>query len=201
MRNIIRTTLLTTLVATALAASPGAVEAHGERDHGRAHRHNCENWLDGRDSQRVPPHCRRLVEELNQVRRATSAFFSFDVGVAAGWDTAISPCVESPMGGMGYHIANMEQLGNGSLSLLRPEVLLYAPTEDGSMEFLGVEYIVPVPAWPHAEPPEILGQALHLNPVQNIWALHVWIGRHNPAGMFADWNPDVSCQFAPPPGD
>lgn len=64
-----------------------------------------------------------------------------------------------------------------------------------------IEYIVPVPAWPHAEPPEILGQALHLNPVQNIWALHVWIGRHNPAGMFADWNPDVSCQFAPPPGD
>jgi hypothetical protein len=23
-------------------------------------------------------------------------------------------------------------------------------------------------------------------------ALHVWLGKHDPSGMFADWNPNVS---------
>ncbi len=183
-------------LSAGLVALSGPLAAHGDEP-AYSTRHACEIWLDGRPAQQVPPRCRELAGQLNQVRRATSAFFSFDVGIAAGWDTAISPCVESPMGGMGYHIANMEQLGNGSLSLLRPEVLLFAPTEDGSMEFLGVEYIVRAPDWPHAEPPQILGQSLHFNPAQNIWALHVWIGRDNPAGVFADWNPEVSCEFAP----
>jgi hypothetical protein len=27
----------------------------------------------------------------------------------------------------------------------------------------------------------------------DVWALHVWVWKHNPSGMFADWNPQVSC--------
>jgi hypothetical protein len=23
--------------------------------------------------------------------------------------------------------------------------------------------------------------------------LHLWVGRHNPAGLFAQWNPAISC--------
>lgn len=196
---MIRTTLASAFLIAGVTAGAPAVQAHDGHHPGSRSLHPCETWLDGRPSDRVPPRCRQLADELNQVRRATSAFFNFDVAVAAKWDTAISPCVESPMGGMGFHIANLDQLDNGTLSLLRPEVLLYAPTEDGSMEFLGVEYIVPAPEWTADEPPQILGQSLHFNPAQNIWALHVWIGRDNPAGIFADWNPEVSCQFAPPP--
>lgn len=139
-----------------------------------------------------------VLKQLDALRLATVAFHSFDVAGAAGWDTAISPCVESPMGGMGFHIANISQLSNGGhLSVLRPEVLLYIPTEDGAMEFVGVEYIVPADDWSHDHPPQILGQHLHFNPGQNIWALHVWSARHNPEGIFADWNPEVSCEFAP----
>ena len=155
----------------------------------------------------LPPQCTgeedsqdlslEIEAQLDALRLATVAFHSFDVATAAGWDTAISPCVESPMGGMGYHIANMSQLNNGGhLSVLRPEVLLYAPTEDGSMEFLGVEYIIPADDWPHDDAPKLLGQHLHFNPNQNIWALHVWTAKHNAEGIFADWNPEVSCEFA-----
>jgi hypothetical protein len=45
---------------------------------------------------------------------------------------------------------------------------------------------------------ELFGQRFHWNEfaVGGIWALHVWLWRHNPAGLFADWNPNVSCQFA-----
>lgn len=135
--------------------------------------------------------------DLDRLRLATVAFHSHDVANAAGWDTPISECVEAPPGGMGYHIANLDYLADdGRLSLLEPEVLLYAPTEDGSMEFLGVEYIIPAEDWPNAEPPEFFGRELHFNPMLEIWALHVWSARANPAGLFEDFNPEVNCAFA-----
>ena len=155
----------------------------------------------------LPPHCTgesdpdeldpAVAAQVDALRLATVAFHSFDVAVAAGWDTAISPCVESPMGGMGYHIANIGQLNNGGqLNHLRPEVLLYEPTEDGSMAFVGVEFVVPPADWPHEEPPRVLGQDLVFLEGPQVWGLHVWLGKDNPDGIFADWNPDVSCQFA-----
>ncbi len=163
----------------------------------------------------LPPHCRGEEEaeeeddhgiseevqaQLDMLQLSVMPFFNFDVAVAAGWDTILGGCVESPMGGMGYHLHNMDQLGNGHLNLLRPEVLLYAPTEDGSMEFVGVEYIIPGDLWEEEHPPHFLGQHLHFNPnvgPTGIWALHVWVGKHNPTGIFEDWNPDVSCEFDP----
>jgi hypothetical protein len=27
----------------------------------------------------------------------------------------------------------------------------------------------------------------------DFWALHVWAWRRNPAGLFADWNPNLEC--------
>jgi hypothetical protein len=157
----------------------------------------------------VPPHCRDDHEEegispeiqaqLDALQLSVMPFFNYDVAVSAGWDTILGGCVESPMGGMGYHLHNMDQLANGYLNLLRPEVLLYAPMEDGSMEFVGVEYIIPGDLWDSEEPPHFLGQHLHFNPnvgPTGIWALHVWVGKDNPNGIFDDWNPDVSCQYA-----
>lgn len=93
--------------AAAIAASNNVL-AH--RDHGGPANlaSACETWLDGRPERNVPPHCRELAGQLNQLRRATSAFYSYDVAVAAGWDTILGGCVESPMGGMGYHVHNME---------------------------------------------------------------------------------------------
>jgi hypothetical protein len=29
-----------------------------------------------------------------------------------------------------------------------------------------------------------------------VYGLHVWIERENPRGLFAPWNPAVSCKFA-----
>lgn len=139
-------------------------------------------------------------EQLDALQLSAMPFFNYDVAVSAGWDTILGECVESPMGGMGYHVHNMDQLANGHLNLLRPEVVLYTPTEDGSMQFGGVEYIIPAELWDSEEPPEFLGRDLHFNPhvgPSGIWALHVWVGRHNPEGIFADFNPDVSCEFAP----
>lgn len=153
-----------------------------------------------------PPECTSQADDeeeenhdaaIDQLRLGTVAFHSVDVAAAAGWNAEISECVESPAGGMGYHIANIDHLADGGkLRLLQPEVLLYAPTADGSMAFLGVEYIIPAEDWPHADAPEFLGRELHFNPMLEIWALHVWSVRPNPDGLFADFNPDVDCAFA-----
>jgi hypothetical protein len=159
-----------------------------------------------------PPHCAEednggddgisdeILAQLDALRLSILPFFNYDVAVSAGWDTILGGCVESPMGGMGYHLHNMDQLGNGYLTLLRPEVLLYAPMEDGSMEFVGVEYIIPGELWESDSAPHFLGRDLHFNPNVGpfgIWALHVWVVKDNPNGIFDDWNPDVSCQYAP----
>jgi hypothetical protein len=32
-----------------------------------------------------------------------------------------------------------------------------------------------------------------LVPAVGFYIQHVWVWRHNPAGMFVDWNPELSC--------
>ncbi len=147
----------------------------------------------------VEPMDPEVAGQIDALTLSVLPFFNYDVAVNAGWDTILGECVESPMGGMGYHVHNMDQLMNGHLNLLRPEVLLFAPTEDGSMQFHGVEYILPADLWTEPNPPEFLGRELHFNPnvpPNGIWALHVWVGTENPSGLFADFNPEVNCDFA-----
>lgn len=47
-----------------------------------------------------------------------------------------------------------------------------------------------------ADPPVLMGHEFHPVPAAGIWGLHAWVWKHNPDGMFADWNPEVSCEFA-----
>jgi hypothetical protein len=39
----------------------------------------------------------------------------------------------------------------------------------------------------------VLGHHLHLNPGLGVYVLHAWIFKNNPAGIFEDWNPNVTC--------
>ena len=42
--------------------------------------------------------------------------------------------------------------------------------------------------------PTVLGMPMHiLNPAVGFYLMHAWIWKPNPAGMFADFNPDVTC--------
>lgn len=198
--NRLTRTLLGLTLPLALALTATPILAQAGDDNSAENRRHC--ILIGMLGGPLPPRCIDNDEDysaqLDQLRLGTVAFHSRDVAAAAGWNATISECVESPAGGMGYHVANIDYLADGGqLSLLKPEVLLYAPTEDGSMEFLGVEYIIPDADWPHAEAPEFFGRELHYNPMLEIWALHVWSARENPEGLFEDFNPDVSCAFAP----
>jgi hypothetical protein len=55
-----------------------------------------------------------------------------------------------------------------------------------------VDYVVPLDQATSA--PSLLGVAfMPLGAPLNVWALHIWAWRPNPSGMFAQWNPKVSC--------
>ncbi|CAN5663931.1 hypothetical protein BH23GEM6_BH23GEM6_27550 [soil metagenome] len=135
-----------------------------------------------------------LNKDLAALRAATAHFQNFDKAIAAGFEQ-ITPCwYHSDQGAQGYHYAITDRI-NGSASLLEPEILMYERQKNGRMRLVGVEYIVPMSMAP--APPTLLGQEFHANTALGLYALHVWLWRHNPVGMFADWNPKVSCEHAP----
>ena len=136
-------------------------------------------------------------KDLARLRAFTAAFHQFDVAVARGWGTQITECFsDQTLGGMGFHYGNTALI-DGAVDVLEPELLLYEPQKNGKLRLVAVEYIVPLDAWTGAEPPQLFGQTFSKNDAFQIWALHVWHERNNPRGMFADWNPKVTCADAP----
>lgn len=138
------------------------------------------------------------MQDLTGVRRATSQFRDPVAAQAAGWELVpgLDHCFENPgVGAMGYHYINTALLDT-ELNPLTPEAMVYAPSPSGKLKFAAVEYIVPVEAWDGSGKdglPELFGQTFHLNESLGVYVLHAWIWRGNPAGVFEDWNPKVSC--------
>ncbi len=141
-----------------------------------------------------------LPPELQAVRAAVARFHSVDQALAAGYVPA-SPCEASPAGTMGIHYLNPALLGPG-LDPLNPEVLLYLPTADGALKLVGVEYFQADADQNLAtsnDRPSLFGQGFDgpmpgHNPQMPIhYDLHVWVVEANPSGVFAQWNPAISC--------
>jgi hypothetical protein len=137
-------------------------------------------------------------EVLRSVRQATARFNSTQQAIAAGYVPA-EHCVAHPvLGGMGYHWVNPGLL-DGAFDARQPEAMLYERDRNGNLHLVGVEYIVLAgegvdlagPARPHlgGQPLDIGGTPI---PVPH-WSLHVWIYKDNPSGIFAPFNPNVSC--------
>ncbi|MGQ0641745.1 MAG: hypothetical protein ACT4P6_13430 [Gemmatimonadaceae bacterium] len=136
-----------------------------------------------------------VARDLEIVRSATAPFRDIAAAQAAGWPTSTPPCLANPMagGGMGQHYVNRAHV-DGKLELERPEILLYAKDESGKQKLVAVEYIIPYRIRPRdAEAPTIFGEALRRSDELNLWYLHVWAWEENKNGLFADWNPKVTC--------
>lgn len=134
------------------------------------------------------------------VRQATAAFGDVTEAHSAGYGL-FHGCVSGPQeGAMGVHLVNGDLVGDGELDATRPEALLYEE-KSGQMRFVGVEFVVIAEAWhaTHEGPPVLMGQLFNYVGAPNrygipaFYELHVWAWKHNPSGVFADWNPTVSC--------
>jgi hypothetical protein len=137
-----------------------------------------------------------VAAQLDALRTMTAGYTDLAAAQAQGYTEAITPCwYHRDHGGQGVHYARTDLI-DGAVSLGEPEIVMYEPLADGSHQFLAIEYIVPFDAWQQDSPPELLGREFMRNERLGLYVLHVWLGKDNPSGMFADWNPNVSCAHA-----
>ena len=152
-------------------------------------------------------HAAGLNHELAQLRRVTARYHRVEEAIVAGYELGwvngsgvriITGCVSHPTAGaMGFHYFNQQLVADNAIDPLAPEVLVYAPAQEGGLKLVAVEWVVRGPNTnPSGVPtaPSVLGMEMHiLVPAVGFWLMHAWVWKHNPAGMFADWNPEVSC--------
>lgn len=136
---------------------------------------------------------RAAVAPIKALGAAQNAGYTVAVGDPGDGHTCLS---DPQLGAMGVHYLNTNLVGP-TPAVNQPQILIYEPQQDGTSKFVGVEFIIPYSV--HGEdqaPPELFGKQFMKNSTFQLWGLHVWVGRSNPSGLFAMWNPDVSCQFA-----
>jgi hypothetical protein len=137
------------------------------------------------------------LSQVAQVRALTAKYRRFEAAMDAGYDFEATGCRSNePIGAMGIHWLNLSYL-DAAVTPLEPEIVIYEPGKNGKMSFVGVEYIVPFTMVPETDPaPELFGQEFLKNFGDQLWMMHLWVGRHNPDGLFATWNPRVTCAYA-----
>jgi hypothetical protein len=140
-------------------------------------------------------------------------------------DTAPMMGRAKSLGGMGIHFFRPDLLGitappnprvdgNGvHTDFRKPSILIYEPRADGSLELVAVENLVFKKAWHEAgnsgrptfhgveydymfDDPETSIDEAHM--FEPHYDRHVWLYRPNANGMFAQFNPTVTCQFHKP---
>lgn len=130
-------------------------------------------------------------------RAAADGFGPFPAGVP------LHECITALDGSaaMGIHWLDPTRL-DASLDPAEPEVLVYEPMADGRLRLVALEYVVFADAWTaeHGDTtPQLFGRDLtyvgepNRYEIPAFWQVHAWVFRHNPAGMFADHNPKVTC--------
>ena len=148
--------------------------------------------------------------DLSRVKHATAKYRKLSVAQAAGYgqflDAKGIACIDMPdMGAMGFHYVKGPLVVDGAIDALTPEAVVYEGDEDGHMHLVALEYVVFKDAWDahHTSRPSLFGHEFNFTDAGNryglppYYSLHAWLFKHNPAGTFAMWNPDVSCT----PGD
>ena len=137
---------------------------------------------------------------LAAIRAATARYLDVDVARANGYVDDDFGCVgDSTSGGRGWHFINEARHADPETDPLRPDVLVYAPGPEGKLTLVALEYAVNQQDWfaaGHTQPPRLLGrefQAIDAPPRPLMFALHVWAWNENGSGMFAAFNPEVTC--------
>ncbi|MGE0814985.1 MAG: hypothetical protein AB7O28_04415 [Vicinamibacterales bacterium] len=161
---------------------------------------------------------RRVTERFRDVKVALAEGYirdPFDV-----CDSAEIMGRPASLGAMGVHYFRPDLLGitappsprvNGTgthTDFRRPSILIYEPQADGSLELVAVENLVFAEAWRasgHDAPPRFYGvpyDSMKDDPRTAVdeahmfephFDRHVWLYRDNPNGIFAPFNPAVTC--------
>ena len=161
-------------------------------------------------------------QALQELARQLEPFKSVAYAESQGFRRR-SACETHPtLGAMGFHYTNARLLGitglvNGRLNgtgtytgVNPPPILLYAPDGRGGLKLVGIELLVFAAAWDaeNKQPPKYRGREYNYmadNPATPHdeahgftphYDLHIWLYEHNPSGLYAQWNPALSCRPA-----
>ena len=126
--------------------------------------------------------------EIEQLRAAIVAYDLIEHAKHDGYENEVTGYRTQ----MGFHYLNVPLLDD-KFEVEKPELLLYAPDENGKLKFVAVEYAVPIEDLnnPPPAPEGFTGDAdvWEINTEFKLWTLHVWVKLENPDGLFASHNP------------
>lgn len=161
-------------------------------------------------------------QALQQLQSQLGLFRDVNYATDNGYIRA-SACESHPtLGAMGHHYVRPDLLGltapvngrvNGTGTYTQadpPAILLYVPDGHGGLKLAGIEMLVFAEAWDAANnhPPMYRGRKFEymaddLNTLRDEahgfmphYDLHIWLFEHNPSGLYAQWNPSLSCAGA-----
>lgn len=155
--------------------------------------------------------------ELERAREATAKYLDVAVAEADGF-VREGPCVFDPVRGtMGIHYAYGSRISDRELEPEAPEALLYLE-ENGKLRLVAIEHVqlISIGGAPYPgcgvennscpprnppPPPSLYDGVVFDGPMAGHapgmpwhYDLHVWIWAENPAGMFEQFNPSLSCE-------
>ena len=193
MRQLTRTTRLrAALTAVALAGALGVTAATTAP--AQAHDAHDEPTTTSRD---ITP------KQLQVIHQATKKYKTPAAAETAGF-VGTDACTELPgVGGMGFHYVNYANVLDGVADPTKPDVLVFVPTANGgralgAAEYMGIDLDQDVTT--DDGRPSLFGTIPFDGPMLGHepgmpvhYDLHVWLYKHNPAGMLEPWNSAVSC--------
>jgi hypothetical protein len=158
----------------------------------------------------------QLDRQLERAEAATAKYRDVAAALADGFVSTVN-CVSHPEHGtMGIHFVHEGRLADPAVTIEEPEVLVYLPS-GRELRLVALEYVQvflidgapylgcgvenqscpprdPPPASPLYEGVAWNGpMAGHERGMPWHYDLHVWIWALNPAGVFAQYNPTISC--------
>ncbi|MBP7240881.1 MAG: hypothetical protein KBA23_02510 [Amaricoccus sp.] len=169
---------------------------------------------------------RAVTERFRHVEEALAEGYIRDPGNMC--DDAAMMGKSAELGAMGVHYFRPDLLGISAppnprvdgvgthTEFRQPSVLIYEPKADGKLELVAVENLVFARAWAEAgndAPPSFHGRpwdrmaddpATDLDEAHGFephYDRHVWLYRENPNGVFAQYNPTVTCAHHGAAGD
>jgi hypothetical protein len=132
---------------------------------------------------------RHVVEKL---RRTTARYHNIENATHDGF-VLLHDCEtrlnDEPVGTV---YVNLSRLTDGVIDIEKPDALIYEPGATG-LTLVGVELAIPYQLWPHSDPPTLLDATFQREDEFGVFALHAWVWRSNPNGLFEETNPRVRC--------
>lgn len=114
----------------------------------------------------------------------------------------VSRASTRPLGRWAFTLRNQALMDDPAIDPLQPELLLYLPDASGNLKLVGVEYFKADADGRLAtadDRPSLFGQPFDgpmpgHNPTMPVhYDLHAWVAEENPSGVFAMFNPAVTC--------